>query len=131
MDKNTTFVVTEQPPWYLTSKSKDFFSCKSTEGHFEEVVNLMMSGKHQLVDREKQFKPKTICRTIKDVLIKDIGAIQQRPSKSLLLALMDLVDIEGGNEFESVINRDKAGIKSVLLAGGNYTMLYIPQKELA
>ncbi|CAL8337508.1 unnamed protein product [Lota lota] len=64
------------------------------------------------------------------MVIRDTDTTQQKPSRLLLLALMDLVDIEGGNNFESMASVDKAGLKHVLLAYGNYTTFYIPNKEL-
>ncbi|KAE8277611.1 hypothetical protein D5F01_LYC24396 [Larimichthys crocea] len=64
------------------------------------------------------------------MVIEVADTIQQKPSLSLLLALMDLVDMEVGDDFESVASVDKAGVKHVLLAYRNYMSFYIPKKEL-
>lgn len=64
------------------------------------------------------------------MVIWDTRCIHNQPSHSLLLALMDLVDIVGGNGLDSVANVDKAGLKHVLLAHGNYMGLYVPNKDM-
>lgn len=129
-DKTPKFIVTEHPPWYLVSDYKDGFNCESTQGLFDKVANMMVCKQVNLSEREKSYKPKNIYKTIRSKVIRDADAIQQKPSRSLLLALMDLVDIEGGNDFESMASVDKAGLKHVLLAYSNYTTFYIPNKEL-
>lgn len=126
----TKYIVAEQPPWYFTSDYKDSFTCKRTQGLFDKVVDLMMSKQQALSDREKRYKPKTIYKIIRNMVIKDAITIQQQPSRSLLLALMDLVDIESGRCLESMADVDKAGLKHVILAYGNYRTFYIPTKEL-
>lgn len=127
----TRYIVADHPPWYYKSDYKDVFTCKSTQGLFDKVVHLMMCKQQALSEREKRYKPKTIYKIIRDMVIKDSNTIQeQQPSRLLLLALMDLVDIESGTGFESMSAVDKAGVKHVLLAHGNYTNFFIPTKEL-
>lgn len=67
----TKYIVTEQPPWYLTSEYKDIFTCKQTEGLFDKVVDLMMCKQQALSEREKRYKPKTIHKIIRNMVIKD------------------------------------------------------------
>ena len=126
----TQYIVADHPPWYYKSDYKDVFTCKSTQGLFDKVVDLMMCKQQALSEREKRYKPKTIYKIIRDMVIKDSNTIQQQPSHLLLLALMDLVDIESGTGVDSMSGLDKAGLKHVLLAYGNYTNFYIPTKEL-
>ncbi|KAJ8009876.1 hypothetical protein DPEC_G00068730 [Dallia pectoralis] len=129
-DNSPKFIVTECPPWYLTSDKKCEFHCEGTLGLFDEVVNLMMSKHEKLSEKEKRYKPKNGFKTIRNMVIRDAATIHQKPSHSLLLALMDLVDITGGNDLESMASVDKAGLKHILLAYSNYTAFYIPTKEL-
>ncbi|KAI4792864.1 hypothetical protein KUCAC02_033059 [Chaenocephalus aceratus] len=90
----------------------------------------MIHKQGQLSDRERRYRSTTVHRIIRSMAIEDSEAIPQTPSKSLLLALMDLVDIQGGNELDSIAGIDKAGVKHALLAQRNYTGLYIPKKAL-
>lgn len=122
-DKTLTYIVTDHPPWYLTSDYKDVFSCESKQGLFAKV-DLMMCKQVAPSEREKTYK------TIRSMVIRDADTIQPHSSRSLLLALMDLVNIEGGNDFGSMASVDKAGLKHVLLAYGNYMAFYIPNKDL-
>lgn len=64
------------------------------------------------------------------MVINQSEKLPQKPSSSLLLALMDLVEMEGGNDFASMPNVDRAGLKDVLLAYGNYMTFYVPKKAL-
>lgn len=122
------FNVTECPPWYLTSDYKDVFSCKTSKGLFEAVAKLMVSNQSMLSEQAKRYSPKNIYKTIRDMVINQSEKLQQNPSPSLLLALMDLVEMEGGNDFVSMPNVDRAGLKDVLLAYGNYMTFYVPNK---
>ncbi|XP_044069418.1 uncharacterized protein LOC122884086 [Siniperca chuatsi] len=128
--KKPTFIVTEHPNWYSKLKYKDVFNCESTQELFNTVADLMVCKQDELSEREKRYKPKNIYKSIRDMVLQDAEAIQQKPSVLLLRALMDLVDIQGGNDFDSIASVDKAGIKHLLLGCGKYTAFYIPNKEL-
>ncbi|KAE8280247.1 hypothetical protein D5F01_LYC20801 [Larimichthys crocea] len=104
--------------------------CESTQGLFDRVVALMIRKQEELSEEQSRYKPKNLYKLIRTMVIEDADAIQQKPSLSLLLVLMDLVDMEGGNDFESIASVDKAGVKHVLLAYRNYMSFYIPKKEL-
>ncbi|TKS65579.1 hypothetical protein D9C73_028404 [Collichthys lucidus] len=90
----------------------------------------MIRKQEELSERQNRYKPKNLFKIIRTMVIENADTIQQKPSLSLLLALMDLVDMEGGDDFESVESVDKAGVKHVLLAYRNYMSFYIPKKEL-
>lgn len=130
MENTRHFIVTEHPPWYLNSDHEDVFGCESTQGLFDKVVTLMIRNQERVSQRATGFKPKTIYKTIRSMVIGEADTIEQKPTRSLLLALMDLVDIEGGNDLEPMPSLDKAGIKHLLLAYGNYTNFYVPKNEL-
>ncbi|KAK7878268.1 hypothetical protein WMY93_031087 [Mugilogobius chulae] len=55
---------------------------------------------------------------------------EQKPSKSLLCAIMDIIDIEGGNKLASLSDTDKAGTKQGLLAVSNYTAYFLPSTDI-
>lgn len=83
----------------------------------------MLSKKH------KAFQQKTTRKITRDMVIDDIGSFKQNPSRALLRALMDILDIEA-NELECMSTDDRAGMKQLLLALKNYTLFYIPSNEL-
>lgn len=89
------FTVTECPPWYLTSDYKDVFSCKTSKGLFEAVAKLMVCNQIILSEQAKRYSPKNIYKTIKDMVINQSDKLPHKPSSSLLLALMDLMEMEG------------------------------------
>lgn len=124
-------IVTDLPPWYTKMDHLDVFTCEETRGLFECVITMMLD-KQRLLAAESDtnwYQTKTKQKLMKNAIIQDIAIIKQKPSKALLIALMDIVDIEGGNDLECVLDDDKAGLKQLLLALSNYTLFYIPQKE--
>lgn len=127
-----TFVVTEKPPWYWnTQNDSQSFTCDDTTGLFDQVArsmsvkSSMLSGKGMV----QQLQQKTTQKLIRDMVIDDIGSFKQNPSRALLRALMDIVDIEA-NELECMSTYDRAGMKQLLLSLTNYTLFYIPSNEL-
>ena len=129
-DNEPRFIVTGKPKWYNDSSYKDVFACASAQGLFDSVADLMVCKQAELSESEQRRNPTNIHKTIRDKVLQNAKYIRQEPSVELLRALMDLVDVEGGNGFDCVANVDKVGMKHLLIASGNYTVFYVPQKEL-
>ncbi|KAK2847561.1 hypothetical protein Q5P01_010560 [Channa striata] len=91
---------------------------------------MMVDWARRLSAEEKRCRLNVVYKKIREEVMKEAEALCQKPSRSLLLALMDLVEVLGGNEFRSVVTVDRAGLKHVLLIYGNYTMYYLPNEEL-
>ncbi|KAK2847534.1 hypothetical protein Q5P01_010533 [Channa striata] len=91
---------------------------------------MMVDWARRLSAEEKRCRPNVVYKKIREEVMKEAEALCQKPSRSLLLALMDLVEVLGGNEFRSVVTVDRASLKHVLLIYGNYTMYYLPNEEL-
>nr|BBA49182.1 hypothetical protein [Oryzias latipes] len=129
---NQTFVVSSSPPWYFDTVDHDeVFTCSHPRGVFDAVVSMMTQKERRLSNEEHlRYRPRVLNKMIRDAVIADSGRIPQRPSRSLLLALMDLVDLLGGSDFGSIVTSDRAGLKQVLLTCGNYTAYYLPAEEL-
>ncbi|KAK2847540.1 hypothetical protein Q5P01_010539 [Channa striata] len=91
---------------------------------------MMVDWARRLSAEEKRCRLNVVYKKIREEVMKEAEALCQKPSRSLLLALMDLVEVLGGNEFRSVVTVDRASLKHVLLIYGNYTMYYLPNEEL-
>lgn len=118
------FIVSSYPEWYLEDVHKDAYTCLDTRGLFEAVRDMMVGGQRRLSVAEKR------CRRREREVIKEAETLCQKPSRSLLLALMDPVEVLGGNEFVSVATTDRVGLKHVLLTYGNYNTYYLQSEEL-
>lgn len=126
----TTFVVTDNPPWYQDAHRDDRpFACDHPEGLLDQVARVMNEKTATAAAKCKAFQHKTVRKLVRDMVIEDIHVFKQNPSKPLLLALMDLVDIQGG-ELECMSTEDRAGMKQLMVALRNYTLFYIPNKAL-
>ncbi|KAK2811413.1 hypothetical protein Q5P01_000208 [Channa striata] len=124
------FVVSRNPEWYSEDGHGEAYACLDSRGLFEAVRDMMVDWARRLPAEEKRCRPQVVYKKIREEVIKEAEALRQKPSRSLLLALMDLVEVLGGNEFGSVATADRAGLKHVLLIYGNYTAYYLPNEEL-
>ncbi|KAL4008342.1 hypothetical protein ACER0C_002194 [Sarotherodon galilaeus] len=124
------FVVTDKPAWYSDAeKDSRAFTCADTVGLFDQVAEAMTAKESMLSEKCKAFQHKTTRKIIRDMVIEDIGRFKQNPSKSLLTALMDIMDLRADG-LECMSTEDKAGMKQLMLALKNYTLFYIPSTAL-
>lgn len=123
------FVVTDQPAWYSDAQDSCAFTCADTVGLFKQVAEAMAVKESMLSGKCKAFQNKTTRKLIRDMVIEDIGRFKQNPSKTLLVALMDIMDVQS-NGLECMSTEDRAGVKQLMLAFRNYTLFYIPATTL-
>lgn len=62
----------------------------------------MIATQKKLCYLEKTYQPCVIHKMIGDQVIKAADTLHQKPSRSLLKALMDLVDVLGGKNLASL-----------------------------
>lgn len=124
------FVVTDKPAWYSDEqKDSRAFTCTDTVGLFDQVAEAMTVKESMLSEKSKAFQHKTTRKIVRDMVIEDIGRFKQNPSKSLLTALMDIMDLRADG-LECMSTEDRAGMKQLMLALKNYTLFYIPSTAL-
>ncbi|KAL3991788.1 pentatricopeptide repeat domain-containing protein 2 [Sarotherodon galilaeus] len=124
------FVVTDKPAWYSDEqKDSRAFTCADTVGLFDQVAEAMTVKESMLSEKCKAFQHKTTRKIVRDMVIEDIGRFKQNPSKSLLTALMDIMDLRADG-LECMSTEDRAGMKQLMLALKNYTLFYIPTTAL-
>lgn len=133
MTNEPEFVVTNNPPWYNDDKrtvdNDRQFTCVHTKGLLDQVARVMKEKTAEAAATCKAYQQRTVRKLVRDMVIEDIQDFKQKPSRSLLFALMDLVDIQGG-ALECMSTEDRAGMKQAILALNNYTLFYIPNKAL-
>lgn len=67
-----------------------------------------------------RLQPKVLRRIIRNMVIVNEKSIEQSPSMSLLVAMMDIIDTTA--ERDCMSREDRAGMKQMLLAASNYTL---------
>lgn len=143
-EKRPRITVTRDPPWYKASAvvkipecgdqkeslGDHAFTCVTTNGLLNTVADLVSRAYEDLKDQKTICNQESLQRMVKDKIIAGLQDIPQKPSLPLLLALLDLVEMENRGGFSCISDVDRAGIKDILLAYRNYMCFYIPVTKL-
>ncbi|KAJ8411151.1 hypothetical protein AAFF_G00171570 [Aldrovandia affinis] len=116
------------------------FTCDSIANPYLDVHKAMTKEIRGLIPPWWVQRPENLLLNPKSVTMTKIAKASvlncmqfpQNPSASLVRALMDLVDLEGGNEFKTVRDGegDRGGAKCMLLMTNNYLAYYLPPQSL-
>ncbi|KAJ8411157.1 hypothetical protein AAFF_G00171630 [Aldrovandia affinis] len=134
-------IVSAQPPWYtMDHASAKEFTCDSVANLYLDIHKAMTKEIRGLIPpwwvqwpENLLLNPKSVTMTkIAKASVLNCMQFPQNPSASLVRALMDLVDLEAGNEFKTVRDGegDRGGVKCVLLMTNNYLAYYLPPQSL-
>lgn len=125
--------MTDNPPWRVERPVDRPFTCVRTDGLLEDVSRAMTKKTVESAGSLKAYQNTVVRKLVRDAIIDAAShndtLFKQKPSKSLLYALMDLVDMQGA-ELECMSTEDRAGIKQFRASLMNYTLFYIPNKTL-
>lgn len=90
----------------------------------------LMAAELNALGDVKHYKPQTVQKMIRDNVLDHAHVIRQEPSRTLLMALMDVIDIYGTNDAEYISHHDRAGVRELMLATRNYMLYYISETQL-